>query len=502
LQSSAWAEIGKHVSPETLQTIQNIKDICGEAQNLIINNASSKNASMSGIINTNDAQGNNVSFGMTNVELEYDKEAGHYTFTARENSSLNINIKGAQERAVTYTNIKEGGTLKVDTNGTVFEANLVSSQTASFEFGNQKIDVPANTRVVYKNGKITLSSEEHREFNFTLSQPYEGNMTKFANIRSNGTLAISWNEISGKQFWLEDVEVNAVKENAVVKFDTENAKHFTIQDTAIRNNDIRITTTNEDVKIYLDGAEIPQDARNAVSFKGTEKNVELLDIKAENMRIGKLGTKFDTEMIIKDGKIVGDPERMHSPVQITMAQQKGYTAHALDAEIKTSQNDLLLSVNEKDRGILRSKSGDKWLELLPEGQVKKEYLQDLKPQIKPENATEMGGWFGIPKMTVQKLTESWYDGKGRETSKMTKTDIVLQENVDGKTLEGFLKKLDIKSKEMKMLKQDPTFSKILAHGLNQNSEMILLTDAINKFTVVSLKEGDRIIVSIIVPKER
>jgi len=85
---------------------------------------------------------------------EVTSEKGITTITFKENGGQGLKIGGN-----VYDKISEG-TFKVDENGTLIEAHIISSAPATYVFENEKLSVVfPGTEVTYKDGKITVHNQ-------------------------------------------------------------------------------------------------------------------------------------------------------------------------------------------------------------------------------------------------------------------------------------------------------------------------------------------------------
>jgi len=86
-------------------------------------------------------------------DTQVQKEEGVTTLTTTEGCS-GITIKG-----ITFSNIQEGGTLKLDEQGNVLEADFTTTgdcqpNPCTYELGGEQIKAYSDTRVVYKDGEF------------------------------------------------------------------------------------------------------------------------------------------------------------------------------------------------------------------------------------------------------------------------------------------------------------------------------------------------------------
>ncbi len=109
----------------------------------------------------------------------YDSETRNLII--KENGFLKIKIKDEEGNVIqelVYKNIRKGGVFKLDENGQVEEASIVSSEDGSiYKFGdNDAIKVGADTKVVYKDGVVKIIGRDknflYGNLNITLNKDY------------------------------------------------------------------------------------------------------------------------------------------------------------------------------------------------------------------------------------------------------------------------------------------------------------------------------------------
>ena len=63
-----------------------------------------------------------------------------------------------------YWSIKKGGVIKTDSNNTLIEANFtVNENGGKYVFGNEKVNIPPNSKVFFKDGKLIIDAPENSE---------------------------------------------------------------------------------------------------------------------------------------------------------------------------------------------------------------------------------------------------------------------------------------------------------------------------------------------------
>ncbi len=113
-----------------------------------------------------------------NVQFSYDEESKVSTYEVTDPSGgISIETKiGEKTIKHEFKNIKPkdektNAYIKMDQSGNILEADLTTNEKGStFVFNDKKVEVPPNTRVVYKDGKITMYPQGEKELEFSLSR--------------------------------------------------------------------------------------------------------------------------------------------------------------------------------------------------------------------------------------------------------------------------------------------------------------------------------------------
>lgn len=130
---------------------------------------------------------------VTAKDVKIDKKEGLTTLTIQHEGYVKIKDK-------LFMNIEEGGTLKLNENGDVTEADLTSSKGGTYELGERKIEVEQGTRIVYKEGILEIYGKEKTveidEQKITLNGEY---------------IEIDGQKITGEDFTLDEKNFRGIK---------------------------------------------------------------------------------------------------------------------------------------------------------------------------------------------------------------------------------------------------------------------------------------------------
>lgn len=116
-----------------------------------------------------------------------------------------------------YENIKEGGIFKLDENGKIKYAKIISSGEegcpsclSTYEFeNNHRILVEADTEIIYENGEVIVYKNKKEGFGFYLSEDSETFDYTRINILEDKVI-IKGNKIIGKNFEIMDNKISGI----------------------------------------------------------------------------------------------------------------------------------------------------------------------------------------------------------------------------------------------------------------------------------------------------
>ena len=141
---------------------------------------------------------------LTTKNVKIKKEEGITTLIIQQDGY--IDIKGDK-----FADIKEGGTLKLNEQGELVSADF-TSEGGTYNIGGKSIQVPAETKIVFEEGKLTIESPEE----FKIDEKYS--------INSKGKVHVEGNQISGKE-----IEINGLSFESYFKDLEEANLEFTEQ---------------------------------------------------------------------------------------------------------------------------------------------------------------------------------------------------------------------------------------------------------------------------------
>lgn len=171
---------------ETLKTIEQLKSFGVKDGNLKLDTnggvkeASFKSEKQEGKI------GNVVSKDLKEGEvlisnINFEKKNGISTFTFEENGYVKV-------KDSLFMNIQKGGKLKVNEKDELIEADFSTNEKGgTYVIGNDKISVPPNSKVIFKNGQITITPPEGSKFEVqpSLLKPgINGNVVRIQGINT------------------------------------------------------------------------------------------------------------------------------------------------------------------------------------------------------------------------------------------------------------------------------------------------------------------------------
>ncbi len=126
--------------------------------------------------------------------------------------SINNNIAGGSlaSRENVYFHVDSGSFLKVDKEGNILEANLITNKdlqgSTRFDFGDKSVEVLAGNNVTYKNGTITVKGPKtegvsnYFKYSPDSANPEQSLLIKADSRGEDNTITINGNKISGESF--------------------------------------------------------------------------------------------------------------------------------------------------------------------------------------------------------------------------------------------------------------------------------------------------------------
>ena len=154
---------------KTVNTYNQIKGYTDQVKGIVSElKVNSDTGSISGCLPTKDKLKNVCT---NNINFKYDEQTKISTYEFEDkNGDFSINNP---KYSLNFTNVKSkdastNAYVKVGEKGEVIEADLTTNERgSSFVFGDKKIDVPANTRVTFNAGQITVYSDKETDFSFS-----------------------------------------------------------------------------------------------------------------------------------------------------------------------------------------------------------------------------------------------------------------------------------------------------------------------------------------------
>lgn len=111
----------------------------------------------------------------------FDKKNGVSTFTFGENGYVKV-------KDSLFMNIQKGGSLKVNEKGELTEADFsTNDKGGTYVIGNDKISVPPNSKIMFKNGQITITPPEGAKLEVQpslLKPEMNGNIVKIQGLNT------------------------------------------------------------------------------------------------------------------------------------------------------------------------------------------------------------------------------------------------------------------------------------------------------------------------------
>jgi len=207
---------------------------------------------------------------VTNAELT--KKDGASTIEIKDKGNLvitQVDDKGKTTDHFFYQNIKEGGKFELDDKGQIAKADITASDDTSFRFGSQSVSVPKDARVIYDDGKISVSGKEGTAFDLKeYSKDANGNFLENYNQRirildENGVL-INGQTIQGKNFQVGDINVRGMNNGLGTLTIQENGNILGKNSIADWKN-LEIDATQKDVLLVKPGADISKITGNYIA---------------------------------------------------------------------------------------------------------------------------------------------------------------------------------------------------------------------------------------------
>ena len=197
-------------------------------------------------------------------QAEFEKSEGITTITFNTNESLLVN-KDQFGRNHFFTNIRkansycfvcqsesESGTnnayVKFDDQGDIVETDFMTNERGGvYVIGNDRINVPPNSRVLFKDGKVTIDIPDQDEGKSTSLE-----LPNFIDPKLSGNLI----EIRGKNIELIGTQTQAILNSGIVHI--KDGQIYIPEITTSIINDVEIDTGNVDVELFFDGLEHPE----------------------------------------------------------------------------------------------------------------------------------------------------------------------------------------------------------------------------------------------------
>ena len=296
------------------------------------------------------------------------KGSGISTFTLHEEGNLLVKERdpqtGRQTKGRVYSNIVKGGILKVDENGRILEADITSNEKGStFSFGEKVIEVPADTRVTFKDGKIKV----HGNGKTFLLSNFGAQDSSQIKILEGEEVTIAGNAVIGKSFEGKDFKVVGLN-NGLGRVVFSEGKIVQVgSSTAATIKGIQHITTNKNLNIYYDEAFNKFQHKNEDFFAYGED------------RIWLCGSGF-TSKLRKGNEIF--PEYVENMYDDSFAERDArmeFSPNGGTMEVvKISPQNKPLALNIKAEGNVNIKNG-RWV---LEGDGKNMYAKiDVNPQF-------------------------------------------------------------------------------------------------------------------------
>ncbi len=194
------------------------------------------------------------------ANVDYNAKSREIRF--KENGRLEIK---SEEKTFVYENIKKGGKFVLDEKGNLKEADITSSAQATYIFGeNKPLTVPADTKIVYKEGIITVEGKG-KEFLFGTS--------KIAIL--DDSINIEKKTIRGKKFRVGDSDISGMygRLGAVDVEEGKIVKVWRSTDALINGIRHKVYAIDRDINIYYDEQFDPQKYKGENYFGYGSKNI-------------------------------------------------------------------------------------------------------------------------------------------------------------------------------------------------------------------------------------
>ena len=241
-----------------------------------------------------------------NVDIRFNGEQGYNEITFSEDDGR-FSVRNKQGQIFNYINIKKkddktNAFVKVDKDGNILEADFTLTKETQLRFpNNPEIFVPENSRVLFKDNKITVENADE----FKLNMNNVGSIVK----TNKNNVDIFGNTLIGNDFEVDGIKVTGL-DNNLGTITIKDEGHVIGKNTIAKTLSLKITGKDEEVLLAKPNIDISKynnyiKADSILEFKGNGFSVELQEGN-QWVKIPEITNEQITDYIL-EGKEISDP---------------------------------------------------------------------------------------------------------------------------------------------------------------------------------------------------